>query len=315
MRKQRSSARRGAAAASPWTPLRSEDRPGARTLWFELGGGDGSGLDAAEVRELLDEAAALDWPLRQVVVSGWHAAQGERAVDCCDAALRRGYRAWLRFAGGRPADATTRRAVHSLSRRFKLAFTLTVGLFASSAGRDAELRGAGAFAAAIDLLGWALATGVRVRVEAMAPPGRAESAARAAYQRLFDRRGLRLDAGDRDVLVLGALDSGAAEKRRSAAPSLTALSWSELQLDPAELPCAATRVVIQRGSGKPPRLLACPFILDDPRFELGETLSSAEQPVIMRHPRCASLCAAACRRRESGAPDDLRRRRHHAEVC
>ena len=115
--------------------------------------------------------------------------------------------------------------------------------------------------------------------------GEGEAQARAGYAALFAAEGLRLDAADPSRLVLfPEMDADA------DTPEITQACWSILGKAPSSVMCATSRMVVKRRGAARPVVASCTLLPYDPRFELGETLAQADQPVALNHPHCARFC-------------------------
>jgi hypothetical protein len=110
--------------------------------------------------------------------------------------------------------------------------------------------------------------------------------ARAAYGQLASRLGLSLNPINTSQLVLFPEMIA-----RDDPPEITTACWQILSKDPADVMCASQRMVIRRKGSGHATVTACTLLVDDPAFELGDTLASATaDPVRLNHPWCASFC-------------------------
>ncbi len=94
-----------------------------------------------------------------------------------------------------------------------------------------------------------------------------------------------MDARDRAALVLLPEMDETVD-----VPEITASCWGILGVDPDDVMCATSRMVVKRKGATrrsccPAR--SCPY---DTCFELGETLADAVGEVALNHPYCAKFC-------------------------
>jgi len=73
-------------------------------------------------------------------------------------------------------------------------------------------------------------------------------------------------------------------------PEITTACWGILNVDPADMMCASSRMVVKRKGAEKPAVLACTLLPYDARFELGTTLKEASSSVPLNHPHCARFC-------------------------
>lgn len=149
---------------------------------------------------------------------------------------------------------------------------------------DAE-RGAGGFAKTMEGLRWLANAGFSLAIAGRSIPGETEEEARRGYAALFAREGIRLDTEDRAALVIfPEIDE------KADVPEITTACWDILNVDPADMMCATSRMVVKRKGAARPVFVACTLLPDDPQFEMGETLTESLKPVKLNHRHCAKFC-------------------------
>ncbi len=163
----------------------------------------------------------------------------------------------------------------------------------SAIHHDAE-RGAGAFAKTVQGTDWLARHGFRLAVAGRTVWGESEADERAGYQRLFDERGWPVDAQDGQALVLfPEMDE------RVDVPEITTACWGILDVSPAAMMCASSRMVVKRKGAERPAVLPCTLLPYDEAFEMGGTLAEAagadggmfaDGAVKLCHPHCAKFC-------------------------
>ncbi|MBI1401192.1 radical SAM protein [Hyphomonas sp.] len=173
-----------------------------------------------------------------------------------------------------------------LAGQFPGKMTLRVSLDSHDAAlHDAE-RGAGAFEEACKGLRWLADAGIGLAIAGRKALHEDEAAARAGYRELIAALGLGLDADDPKQLVLFPEMIA-----RDDPPEITTACWGILNKAPESIMCASQRMVVRRKGAPGPRVLACTLLVDDPAFDLGNTLAEATAaPVRLNHPWCASFC-------------------------
>ena len=146
-------------------------------------------------------------------------------------------------------------------------------------------RGERSWEPALAGLSWLGENGFAPEVAGRTCWGEDEDDARAGYARLFAGLGLACDADDPVALTLfPEMDEGA------SAPEITTACWAALGKSPSDIMCSASRMVVKRRGASTPVVVACTLLPYDPRFELGETLSEAADPVPLNHVHCARFC-------------------------
>lgn len=245
-------------------------------------------MTRAEVERFLEEARALDWPLREVGFTGGEPFMNPEMIGMAEAALEAGHEVLILTNAMRPMMRPSVQAgIADLAARFGARLTFRVSLDHHAApAHDAE-RGAGAFAASLEGMRWLRdhAPGARLAVAGRAFMLGREAEARAGYAALFAREGLAIDAADPGACVIfPEMDEAA------PTPEITTACWGILGLSPDAVMCASARMVVRRKGSARASVAACTLIPYDPAFDLGETLDAASAPVKLNHPHCSKFC-------------------------
>ena len=89
--------------------------------------------------------------------------------------------------------------------------------------------------------------------------------------------------------VRGFVTSAKMDKTR-VVPEITEACWSILNVDPSDMMCASSRMIVKRKGAMHPVVLPCTLLPYDRQFELGPNLAKAAQNVALNHPNCAAFC-------------------------
>jgi uncharacterized Fe-S cluster-containing radical SAM superfamily protein len=241
-------------------------------------------LSAAEVESFLDEIARQQRPTEEIGFTGGEPFMNPALLAMLSTSLARGFRVLVLTNAMRPmmrhADGLL-----DLRRHFGHRLVMRVSIdHYTQAGHEAE-RGPRSWAPTIAGLKWLNAHGFALRVAGRRLSGEAEFSLRRGYAGLFAEHGIALDAFDPDALVLfPEMD------KRADVPEITEACWSILGVSPDALMCASSRMVVKRKGATKPAVLSCTLLAYDAPFELGSTLSEADQPVSLNHPFCAQFC-------------------------
>jgi uncharacterized Fe-S cluster-containing radical SAM superfamily protein len=241
-------------------------------------------LSAAEVREYLDEIARDGLQTEEIGFTGGEPLMNPDIIAMLEAVLARGFRAMVLSNGMRPmmkcADALI-----DLNARYGARLTIRVSLDHYAADVHEAERGARSWAPAIAGLKWLSDNGFTVNVAGRHFTDENEVALRQGYARLFAAEGIRVDASDPVALVtFPEMDA------RVDVPEITTACWGLLGVDPDDVMCATSRMVVKRKGDDRPSVVACTLLPYDANFTLGHTLAEASGPVKLNHPHCAKFC-------------------------
>jgi organic radical activating enzyme len=246
-----------------------------------------------EVRDYLDEIAALKFGTVEIAFTGGEPFMNPDIIRMVEEVLRRGYRALVLTNAMRPMrrhDAVLRK----LRYRFDNRLVLRVSVDHHSQGQHEKERGPGSWQPMLDGLKFLADEKFITHVAGRMMWDEDEAAMRAGYGKLFTEQGIRIDANDPVVLTLfPEMDS------RQDVPEITDKCWSILGVDPNDIMCASSRMVVKRRGADRPAVIACTLLPYDDEFELGSTLGEATGDVALNHPHCAKFCVlggGACSR-------------------
>lgn len=241
-------------------------------------------LSAAEARGFLDEIAATGLPTEEIGFTGGEPFMNPDLPAMLEDALARGFRVLVLTNAMRPMLKQAE-ALLGLNARFGAQLTLRVSIDHYAEALHQVERGPRSWGPTMQGLDFLVRHGFSVRVAGRTVWGEDEAALRRGYQRLFDRRGVKLDADDPAHLVLfPEMDAGA------DVPEITTSCWGILGRSPDAMMCASARMVVKRKDAERPAVVACTLLPYDRQFELGATLAEAAGAVKLNHPHCAKFC-------------------------
>jgi sulfatase maturation enzyme AslB (radical SAM superfamily) len=229
----------------------------------------------AEIEPYLDEAAALG--TREIGFTGGEPFMNREAIAMIVAALERGFEVLVLTNAMRPM----RRFEAALRALPRERLTLRVSLDHHSAAVHEAERGPGTWSKALDGLRWLESNGFRTAIAGRQLPGESLDDARAGYAALCKSEGLAAEAG---LVLFPAMDAAA------DVPEITTACWDILQVAPAAMMCASSRMIVKAKGAARPHVVACTLLPYDPQFALGPTLADSAPEVSLNHPHCARFC-------------------------
>ncbi|MEQ8746031.1 MAG: radical SAM protein [Pyruvatibacter sp.] len=243
-------------------------------------------ISAAEVATLLDEAQQEDMGLREVGFTGGEPFMNPDFIAMLGDALSRGFEVLVLTNAmrpmQRPGQAEALLALHAL---YGHRLTLRVSVDHYTQEVHETERGPHSWTPMIQGLTWLARNGFNLSIAGRMLSGETEADERAGYMRLFDELGLELDAANpADLVIFPEMDETA------DVPEITTACWKTLNKAPREVMCSNARMAVKRKGATAPTIVACTLIAYDERFELGETLTQAMQPVSLNHAHCARFC-------------------------
>ncbi len=237
-----------------------------------------SWLTRAEARGFLDEIINTPLPTRLIGFTGGEPFMNPDIIAMMDDALCAGLRVLVLTNAMRPMRHR-QPALLALKHRHADRLTLRVSLdHYTPAGHEAE-RGPGSWQPTIDGLVWLAEQGFAIDVAGRRLTAEPEDQVRRGYAALFAEHGLPIDAMDPVRLMLFPDMDPTAE-----VPEITTACWGILHKSPDDVMCATSRMVVKRRGAARASVVACTLVPYDSRFELGDTLAQAGQPIALKHP-------------------------------
>lgn len=240
-------------------------------------------LTTDEMVRFLDEIESLGLGTREIGFTGGEPFMNPDLIDMVETALARGFRVLVLTNAMRPMMKMADRLAPL--RRYGESLVLRVSLDHYTAEKHQTERGPRSWRPAVDGLKWLVESGFTTHVAGRLMWDEPEAAMRAGYRRFFKAEGLAIDADDPAELVLFPEMDGAAD-----VPEITTACWSILGVDPNDLMCANSRMVVKRKGEAVPVVMPCTLLPYDSRFEMGRTLAASGDTVPLNHPHCAKFC-------------------------
>jgi uncharacterized Fe-S cluster-containing radical SAM superfamily protein len=243
-------------------------------------------ITTAEIKEYLTQITERNWPIREIAFTGGEPFMNPDMIDMARVSLAAGYRVLILTNAMRPMmRKSMRRGLTELQNEFGGQFTLRVSLdHWSHEFHDTE-RGAGAFERTLLGMKWLRDAGISMAVAGRTVWGESDEQSRDGFGALFAAQQFDIDANDPGQTVLFPEMDNTTE-----VPEITTDCWDILNVDPSDVMCSSSRMVVKRKGAAKPTVLACTLLPYEAEFDLGETLAQAEREVFLNHRHCAKFC-------------------------
>jgi uncharacterized Fe-S cluster-containing radical SAM superfamily protein len=239
-------------------------------------------LQEAEVRIYLDEIARDRLPTREIGFTGGEPFMNPDIMAILHLCLERGFDVLMLTNAMKPMRRFET-ALLALPQRHRLTMRVSLDHY-SKAVHDAE-RGAGSFDKAIDGILWLAHNGFNSAIAGRHLAHESDAQARSGYAAIFNMLKLDIDAQNPAQLVLFPEMDAAAD-----VPEITTECWNILNVHPAAMMCASSRMVVKRKGDTTARVAACTLLPYDTQFDMGVTLAEANRTIKLNHPHCARFC-------------------------
>jgi uncharacterized Fe-S cluster-containing radical SAM superfamily protein len=239
-------------------------------------------ITLGEVRDYLDEIVRNRLPTREIAFTGGEPFMNRDIVLIIQLCLDRGFDVLVLSNAMRPMRRFERELL-ALDGRERLTIRVSLDHYTQQI-HEAE-RGTDSWDKAIDGLVWLAAQGFNIAIAGRHLGSELETSARDGYRHLFAAHTLPIDASDPAALVLFPEMDETAD-----IAEISTGCWDILQIDPASIMCASSRMVVKRKGEAAPRVAACTLLPYHSDFDMGATLAVAARDVQLNHPHCARFC-------------------------
>lgn len=243
-------------------------------------------LSRDEVDIFLDEVSIQHHATEEIGITGGEPFMNPDILPIMRSCLDRGFKLLVLTNAMRPMMRPRIQAgLLDLKTQFAAQLTLRVSIDHFDPALHEQERGPGSWPAMIQGLRWLQRNGFTFHVAGRTRWGEDESELRRGYARTFGELGIDLDTDDPQALVLFPEIDVYAE-----VPEITTACWGILGVDPNDMMCASSRMVVKHKGDAVPAVMACTLLAYESNFNLGRSLADANAPVALNHPSCATFC-------------------------
>ncbi len=241
-------------------------------------------LSPGDVSGYLNEIESLGWPVREIGFTGGEPFMNPDIIPMLENSLARGFEVLVLTNAMRPLMKLAG-PLDDLRAKYGRRLTLRVSLDHYTKQGHEALRGPGTWEVVLKSLNWLSAKEFSVNLAARTVSDEREPTLRAGFAQLVAARGFNVNCADPAGLVLFPEMGG-----DSPVPEITEACWGQLGIDPNDMMCATSRMVVRHKGAAAPSVIACTLLPHDPRFNLGPSLAGAGGSISLNHPHCAKFC-------------------------
>ena len=241
-------------------------------------------LSHQEALLYLDEIKDQDLPTTEIGITGGEPFMNPDIIKIMESSLERGFDLLVLTNAMRPmmkcADELLR--LHAVYGT-KLTLRVSVDHFKPELHEDE--RGENSWQPMMLGLKWLSDNRFNIDIAGRTRWGEEEAELRNGFETFFKTSGIHIDAHDKKQLVLFPEMEPTAE-----VPEITTACWGILNVDPKDMMCSSSRMVVKHKGQDKPSVQACTLLAYDQQFNMGETLAEARKPVSLNHVFCAKFC-------------------------
>lgn len=240
-------------------------------------------LTLDDVRPFVEEIAADRLPVEQLAFTGGEPFMNPQMIDILTLSLEAGFEVLVLTNAMQPLMRPKVQAgLLALHKRFADKIIMRVSLDSYDRALHDTEREAGAFDRALVGLQWLSLNGFRLHI-AGRQWGEADKV--NGYEKLLSAHNIKLDTLSEQALMFFTEMDG-----DESVPEITTQCWDTLKVDPNDMMCASSRMVVKYKGEARARLTPCTLLPYEKEFVLGKTLADSNKKVYLNHRHCAKFC-------------------------
>lgn len=241
-------------------------------------------LTHAEVVSYLDEIERDSYPTEEIGITGGEPFMNPDIIPIMGECLDRGFQLLVLTNAMRPMMKCEKELLE-LKERYGDLLTIRVSVDHFKRELHEEERGLRSWEPMMKGLQWLSDNGFTIYIAGRTRWGEDEDELREGFDAFFKKYDIKIDAYNKKQLMLfPEMDENA------TVPEITTDCWRILGVDPDDMMCASSRMVVKRKGDDKPSVQACTLLAYDQQFNMGQTLKEASQSVHLNHPHCAKFC-------------------------
>lgn len=241
-------------------------------------------LTHAEVTEYLDEITRDSLPTEEIGITGGEPFMNPDIIAIMEESLKRGFKLLVLTNAMRPMMKCKNELLR-LKDQYAGQITLRISVDHFKRALHEEERGPRSWEPMMKGLTWLSDNGFTIDIAGRTRWSEDEQELRKGFAAFFKTHNIKINAFDQKQLMLfPEMDE------KAQVPEITTRCWDILGVNPNDMMCASSRMVVKHKGGAAPSVMACTLLAYDPQFNMGQTLKEASQSVRLNHPHCAKFC-------------------------
>lgn len=238
----------------------------------------------AEVAAYLDEIAREAMGTREIGITGGEPFMNREIIAIMEDCLTRGFELIVLTNAMRPM-MRFKKELLALHAKFGQQLTMRVSVDHFSKIFHEEERGPRTWQPMLEGLKWLSENGFTLDIAGRTRWGENEDKLRDGYAQFFAKNNIAIDAQNHKQLVLFP-----EMEPETNIPEITTACWDILNVNPNDMMCASSRMVVKRKGADKPAVIACTLLPYEDEFEFASTLTESAKRVQLNHPFCSKFC-------------------------
>ncbi len=241
-------------------------------------------LTFAEALEYLDEIKQDNIAVEEIGITGGEPFMNPDIIRIMEESLKRGFKLLVLTNAMRPMMKCEGELLR-LKGEYGDQMTLRVSIDNFKQELHEEERGDKSWKPMMLGIKWLSDNGFNIDIAGRTRWGEDEAELRDGFAAFFKEHNIKINAHDQKQLMLFPEMEGNID-----VPEITTACWDILGVNPDDMMCSSSRMVVKRKGDDKPSVQACTLLAYDQQFNMGSTLKEASRAVYLNHPHCAKFC-------------------------
>lgn len=241
-------------------------------------------LSHDEAVAYLDEIRDNNLGTQEIGITGGEPFMNPDILKIMETSLKRGFKLLVLTNAMRPMMKCAE-GLLKLNENYGEQMTLRVSVDHFKPELHEEERGANSWEPMMKGLQWLSENKFHIDVAGRTRWGEEEQELRDGFDRFFKDNKIAINGQDQKQLILFP-----EMEENNDVPEITTACWGILNVNPADMMCSSSRMVVKHKGDEKPSVQACTLLAYDQQFNLGNTIKEASKPVPLNHRFCAKFC-------------------------
>jgi len=241
-------------------------------------------ISLKEVKTYLEEIQRDGLGTQEIGLTGGEPFMNPEIIEIISESLSRGFGMLVLTNAMRPMQKCSDQLL-KLKETYGNKLKLRVSIDHYTQALHEEERGASSWKPTVEGLQWLSSNGFNIDVAGRTRWGDDGKQLREGYKEFFVENNIDIEATNpEELIIFPEMDE------KAEVPEITTKCWDILEVDPDDIMCATSRMVVKHKGANTPTIAACTLLPYDAQFQMGKTLKDSFASVKLNHPHCAKFC-------------------------
>jgi len=241
-------------------------------------------IKACEVNSFLNETEEHFPETEEIGLTGGEPFMNPHISEIIDNILKRKWKVLVLTNAMKPMIKMKKQLLY-IKEKYGQKLKIRVSLDHYSKRIHEKERGSNTWETTLSGLKWLKDNDFNVNIAGRSLINEKEEITRLGYKKLFKKYNLKInDQNTSELVIFPEMNE------HIDVPEITNECWKILNVNPENIMCSSSRMIVKRKEANKPTVVACTLLPYEEQFELGQTLKESKKEVNLNHPHCAQFC-------------------------